>query len=1038
MISPPPNAAKLASDLSQCIDNRPPDAARPGRAPLKLLHWALGQLEECARTRTAPPSNVVEVAMAAIKEEIALPGREQGAGPPAAAAAAAAAPGGGGVGDAGKNAGKGRKGGGAGKKPAGAGTSGGGRGKEKGVVFTPLYGCEETSIGVGPVSSILEVGGVTILLDCGWDIHFDPALLEPLREVVKRVDLVLISHSDLEHLGGLPYAFGKLGMRAKVYATLPVWKMGQMAVYDAYLSRAHEGNFHVFDLDDVDAAFARFKTLKFSQHLTFSGRGAGVTITPYAAGRMIGAAVWRVSWQTEDNDIVYATAYNHNRERHLRPSALSALTRPSVLITDAHNALTDGQSRKNREARLISTIMDTVRGGGNVLLPTDTAGRVLELLVLLDEHWQKHRLGTYKLVLLHNTAFNTAEFAKSQLEWMSEEIGRAFDLQRSNPFELRNVHIMHSLEELDELGNDPKVVLATDMSLDFGFSKALLLRWASGGANTILLTGRGHGTTTARELLAKVATRDAAAARKAAAKTAKARARETGRMAGGTGVGVGVGVGVDEEEEEEDGGEEEAPLFVRVKMPVRVPLAGEELKAFRDEENRKRRLELEEEEQRRHAAAMEKEQVIADSDEGSDKEDDHADPAPKRRRAISASLFSKYSKPQHVMFGYYDPQIPTDEYGVKETEPIGWLASAMQKHNSEMPAVAMQETGAALQDAKRGGKKLKLHDDKNKSKNKKGELLGGSGDEAEDDEGGGGDGGGASPPPEGQEEETVDALRAYAGEGKQSAFFQDSGAVPTKLEQEEQELEVVCRVVYVDSEGLSDGKAIKNTARNLAPKMLIVTGGQPRAKAELVSYVRHHLQPVVSKRKKGRRGKSAGARSRGDGDSGSAVVDGGSDGEGDEEEEEEEEEEEACRFLVVNKAMEPLPVALDSGAFDVLLHDSLHTQLKWKQLQNYGIAHMECRVDSRGDTPLLCSKPRGQKGGHPAVFLSLGNPTITQVQKSLKKAGVTTELEAGNLKCCDGSVTVRMGNDGKLELEGTLSDKYFRVRELVYEHYVIV
>lgn len=31
-----------------------------------------------------------------------------------------------------------------------------------------------------------------------------------------------------------------------------------------------QGNFDAFDLDDVDAAFARFKTLKFSQHLTFS------------------------------------------------------------------------------------------------------------------------------------------------------------------------------------------------------------------------------------------------------------------------------------------------------------------------------------------------------------------------------------------------------------------------------------------------------------------------------------------------------------------------------------------------------------------------------------------------------------------------------------------------------------------------------------------------------------------------------------------------------------------------------------------------
>lgn len=49
-------------------------------------------------------------------------------------------------------------------------------------------------------------------------------------------------------------------------------------------------------------------------------------------------------------------------------------------------------------------------------------------------------------------------------------------------------------------------------------------------------------------------------------------------------------------------------------VPNRVPLAGDELKAFRDEENRKRRLELEEEEQRRHAAAMEKEQVRREAD----------------------------------------------------------------------------------------------------------------------------------------------------------------------------------------------------------------------------------------------------------------------------------------------------------------------------------------------------------------------------------------------------------------------------------------
>jgi len=31
--------------------------------------------------------------------------------------------------------------------------------------------------------------------------------------------------------------------------------------------------------------------------------------------------------------------------------------------------------------------MKTLKGDGNVLLPTDTAGRVLELLLTFDQHW---------------------------------------------------------------------------------------------------------------------------------------------------------------------------------------------------------------------------------------------------------------------------------------------------------------------------------------------------------------------------------------------------------------------------------------------------------------------------------------------------------------------------------------------------------------------------------------------------------------------------------------------------------------------------
>lgn len=42
---------------------------------------------------------------------------------------------------------------------------------------------------------------------------------------------------------------------------------------------------------------------------------------------------------------------------------------------------------------------------------------------------------------------------------------------------------------------------------------------------------------------------------------------------------------------------------------------------------------------------------------------------------------------------------------------------------------------------------------------------------------------------------------------------------------------------------------------------------------------------------------------------------------------------------------------------------------------------MECRVDPRGDVPLLCAKPRVEEVGHPAMFLSAGKVNIMQLKE---------------------------------------------------------
>lgn len=63
-----------------------------------------------------------------------------------------------------------------------------------------------------------------------------------LLRYVHQVDAVLLSHPDPIHLGALPYAVGKLGLNCTIYATIPVYKMGQMFMYDLYQVRGGVGS----------------------------------------------------------------------------------------------------------------------------------------------------------------------------------------------------------------------------------------------------------------------------------------------------------------------------------------------------------------------------------------------------------------------------------------------------------------------------------------------------------------------------------------------------------------------------------------------------------------------------------------------------------------------------------------------------------------------------------------------------------------------------------------------------------------------------
>lgn len=668
------------------------------------------------------------------------------------------------------------------------------------VRFTPLCGVHSCD----PACYLLEIDRARILLDCGWDDKFTPALLGPLRDALDAgpIDAVLLSHSDTAHLGALPYAFGKLGLSAPVYATIPVHKMGQMFMYDHYLSRQAFEDFDVFDLDDVDLAFSAVRTLRYSQQAVLTGRAAGVTIVPHAAGHTLGGTVWRIAKDAEE--IIYAVDYNHRREKHLNGTTLDELRRPTLLITGARAASPDGGKMRtggggggggNASGAIVEQVLQCVRKDGNALVLSDTAGRMLELIMTFESAWRDQRLGNYSLVLLTSVAYNTMEFAKSQLEWMSDDITRRFDSSRHNPFATQHLRLCHSLAELRALPPVPTVVLTSPASLESGYARQLFAEWSADPRSLVLFTSRPEEGTFGAEVLQR-ARRAHVASRHALRMSLSERKELEGAelveyekaRAEAAAAAAEEGPEGDESRPETEGA---APAPQEDAPPVTLVRTGE---------GNLTRLAALEARERRETAGEDAPLVVVRA-HGSMFGGVIAHETYRQGGVLFEGIAP--TEGGEPMFSHEPLLADADEYG----EPVDWDEN--------------RETHMAVPAPQAGGEDVVMDDD-----------AGGADANA-----------GPSASGVGVEEPDMDFERAFSGGAQQDAP-QARAAKPTKVERRTVSLDPRCSVRQVAFEGLSDLRSLKTILSHVAPFNVIVVRGTP---AETRALTAHCLSIAAEK-----------------------------------------------------------------------------------------------------------------------------------------------------------------------------------------------
>ena len=211
----------------------------------------------------------------------------------------------------------------------------------------------------------------------------------------------------------------------------------------------------------------------------------GCSLTAYAAGHSLGAALWKVALRAGE-DFVYALDFNHKKERHIDGIALESINRPSLLICSSDRIFCPHRNKKQRDASFVESCLTPLRAGGSVLVASKVATRALEILLLVEQTWAANKY-LFPVFFLGPCVNRVVEWAKSMLEWMGEGVIKAFGINRANPLAFK-----HIIQQKDwrSLPPGPKVVITWDASLHWGPAKELLLHgnWASHPENTILLT----------------------------------------------------------------------------------------------------------------------------------------------------------------------------------------------------------------------------------------------------------------------------------------------------------------------------------------------------------------------------------------------------------------------------------------------------------------------------------------------------------------------------------------------------------------------
>lgn len=234
---------------------------------------------------------------------------------------------------------------------------------------------------------LIETDDARILIDCGLfqgsryneSLNFEPFAYNPIS-----VGAICITHSHADHVGRLPKLY-KDGFRGAVLATEPSAAVMRVALFDTFekmmQDAQEEGRQPMYYREDVEAVLQLIEPIRYDEPRSVGS----LTVTFRQSSHILGSAFVEVRIPEESGErlVLFTGDLGNPPSAILNPIDEPSAARDVVIEAAYGNRL--HEDRDERRNILRDTILETVRSGGALMIPSFAIERTQEILLELEE-----------------------------------------------------------------------------------------------------------------------------------------------------------------------------------------------------------------------------------------------------------------------------------------------------------------------------------------------------------------------------------------------------------------------------------------------------------------------------------------------------------------------------------------------------------------------------------------------------------------------------------------------------------------------------